>query len=181
MKIKCVKIECEVCHVVGSCQVFSNNKDEIRYGRVRHYDKVVAGKPKFIYHAQTLSYVSAQLEKLNQQNLSSSKDSNTVALGSSGACDQYGHSNGIHRPNLSEIGSESKSVGWSSSLVRTLALRAKGRRSESGSAHHQIPLRKLHFGYLLARFYLHLLAVFGAHGTVDAAVAVDFGLAVKEY
>ena len=31
--------------------------------------------------------------------------------------------------------------GRSSSLVRTLALRAKGRRSESGSAHHQVLMK----------------------------------------
>ena len=34
-----------------------------------------------------------------------------------------------------EISTESRTVGWSSSLVRTLALRAKGRRFKSGSAH----------------------------------------------
>ena len=37
-------------------------------------------------------------------------------------------------------------VGRSSSLVRTLALRAKGRRSESGSAHHLLTIKnKLEF------------------------------------
>jgi hypothetical protein len=139
-------MECEVCHVIGSCQVFSNNKGELKYGRVRHYDKVVSGKPKFTYHPQTLSYVSAQLEKLNQQNLSTSIDVNTVALRSKQAndIDQVGQVNaGIIDPTRRESGIKIESGGWSSSLVRTLALRAKGRRSESGSAHHFLLMAKL--------------------------------------
>ena len=50
-KIKCVKLECPVCHVVGSAQLFLNKKNEVRYCRVRHY--VVLNefrKPRFIYH-----------------------------------------------------------------------------------------------------------------------------------
>ena len=127
-----------MCHVVGSCQCFYNNSGELKYTRIRHYDKVVAGKPKFIYHAQTLSYVSAQIEKLDQQNLSRGEDFNTVALRSSIPKDDDHIALGHNNADLEnkESSTNRKPVGWSSSLVRTLALRAKGRRSESGSAHH---------------------------------------------
>jgi hypothetical protein len=36
MKIKCVKMQCPVCSNYGSCQIFFNRKNEIRYARVRH-------------------------------------------------------------------------------------------------------------------------------------------------
>ncbi len=50
-KIKCVKLECPVCHKVGSCQLFFNNKDEVRYCRVRHYIGLnELRKPQFKYH-----------------------------------------------------------------------------------------------------------------------------------
>jgi hypothetical protein len=96
MKIKCVKIPCQQDSILGTCQCFYNLSGELKYARIRHYDKVVSGKPKFTYHAQTLSYVFQQLEKLNQQNLSSSKESNTVAAKSVEAnCDQVGHDTNI--------------------------------------------------------------------------------------
>jgi hypothetical protein len=117
---------------------FYNNSGELKYTRIRHFDKVVSAKPKFIYHAQTLNYVSAQLEKVNQQNLSSSKESNTVVSGSEKANndDLIGHTLDIAIDlRIRESSAKTESGGWSSSLVRTLALRAKGRRSESGSAH----------------------------------------------
>jgi intergrase/recombinase len=36
MKIKCVKMQCPTCNNYGSCQIFINKKNEIRYARVRH-------------------------------------------------------------------------------------------------------------------------------------------------
>jgi hypothetical protein len=36
MKIKCVKLQCPVCSNHGSCRIFFNSKNEIRYARVRH-------------------------------------------------------------------------------------------------------------------------------------------------
>jgi hypothetical protein len=36
MKIKCVKMQCPVCSNYGSCQIFYNRENEIRYARVRH-------------------------------------------------------------------------------------------------------------------------------------------------
>ncbi|KON33887.1 MAG: hypothetical protein AC479_02920 [miscellaneous Crenarchaeota group-6 archaeon AD8-1] len=43
MKIKCVKLQCPVCNKSGSCQLFMNKANQVRYARVRHYshlDKV---------------------------------------------------------------------------------------------------------------------------------------------
>jgi hypothetical protein len=140
MKIKCVKAECEVCHIVGSMQIFLNNKGEIRYSRVRHYKGREGNKPKFSYCQQSKSYAEKKLEEYNQQNLSRREDFNTVTASSSISKDndhqEIGHSNIDLK--LKESSSNLEVGGWSSSLVRTLALRAKGRRSESGSAHHQI-------------------------------------------
>ncbi len=36
MKIKCVKAECPICGSAGSCQIFLNKQNKIKYGRVRH-------------------------------------------------------------------------------------------------------------------------------------------------
>ena len=36
MKIKCVKMQCPVCGETGSCQVFFNKQNKLKYGRVRH-------------------------------------------------------------------------------------------------------------------------------------------------
>ena len=50
-KIKCVKLECPVCHVVGSAQLFFKKNDEVRYCRVRHYVGLDEfRKPQFTYH-----------------------------------------------------------------------------------------------------------------------------------
>ena len=50
-KIKCVKLEYLVCHVVGSAQLFLNKKNEVRYCRVRHYVGLNEfRKPRFTYH-----------------------------------------------------------------------------------------------------------------------------------
>jgi hypothetical protein len=51
MKIKCMKLECSVCQKAGLAQIFSNNKGEVKYTRIRHYshnDKV-SHKPQFTY------------------------------------------------------------------------------------------------------------------------------------
>ncbi len=50
-KIKCVKMECSVCHKEGLAQIFLNRKGEINYARVRHYSHTdkVSHKPQFTY------------------------------------------------------------------------------------------------------------------------------------
>ena len=50
-KIKCLKLKCPECHVVGSAQLFLNKKNEVRYCRVRHYVGLNEfRKPQFTYH-----------------------------------------------------------------------------------------------------------------------------------
>jgi intergrase/recombinase len=50
-RIKCVKMQCPICGSTGSCQLFLNNKGEIRYARVRHYSHInkQSKKPQFTY------------------------------------------------------------------------------------------------------------------------------------
>jgi hypothetical protein len=135
MKIKRLRAECEVDRAFGLMQIFLNNSSEVKYSRVRGMIcalKLV--RPKFSYCQQSKSYAEFRLKEYL-----SSKDANRVSTGSgkAGINDQMGHANaGTIDLKVRESGSESVSGGWSSSLVRTLALRAKGRRSESGSAHH---------------------------------------------
>jgi hypothetical protein len=70
--IKCVKIPCETCGLVSTTQIFLNNEGKIKYGRVRHYEKMREGKPSFVYHTQTLAYLE---QKLNGENLNASIES----------------------------------------------------------------------------------------------------------
>ena len=50
-KIKCLKLECSVCHKVGLAQLFLNKNGDIRYARTRHfsYTDKVSHKPQFTY------------------------------------------------------------------------------------------------------------------------------------
>ncbi len=51
MKIICVKLQCPICHIAGSAQLFLNNRNEIRYSRVRQYKGLNEfKKPRFEYH-----------------------------------------------------------------------------------------------------------------------------------
>jgi len=44
-KVKCVKeFPCQQCNRRGMLQVLTSS-----YARIRHYDKLVNGKPRFIY------------------------------------------------------------------------------------------------------------------------------------
>ena len=51
VKYKCVKIECPICGNLGSCQLFLNKKNQVRYARVRHYSHIdkQTRKPQFTY------------------------------------------------------------------------------------------------------------------------------------
>ena len=71
MKIKCFKIECQVCNKLASTQVFYNGSGEVKYARAKHYMGRVDCKPQFEYHQQSLEYVKRKLNQipksLNQQ------------------------------------------------------------------------------------------------------------------
>jgi hypothetical protein len=50
-RIKCVKLECSICHKVGLAQIFLRKDGSISYARVRHYSHLdkVSKKPQFTY------------------------------------------------------------------------------------------------------------------------------------
>jgi hypothetical protein len=49
--------ECEICHVKGTLQILSKT-----YARVRHYTKLLNGKPQFQYHRNSIQYVERMLK-----------------------------------------------------------------------------------------------------------------------
>ena len=51
MRIKCVKLPCLVCGKQGSCQLFLNKQNQMRYARTRHYSHIDKDtkKPQFTY------------------------------------------------------------------------------------------------------------------------------------
>ena len=54
MVVKCVKdFSCEVCNIPGMLQILTTN-----YARVRHYVRLVNGKPVFEYHRNSIEYVN---------------------------------------------------------------------------------------------------------------------------
>ncbi len=53
-KVRCVKdFKCEICGIPGMLQMLTNN-----YARVRHYVRLVNGKPVFEYHRNSMEYVN---------------------------------------------------------------------------------------------------------------------------
>jgi hypothetical protein len=99
------------------------------------------------------SYTRTEPKESNQQNLSRGEDFNTVIAGSIIGKDDNQLALGQANADLEnkESSSNLKFGGWSSSLVRTLALRAKGRRSESGSAHHNPSTKSARFKLFLTQ------------------------------
>jgi hypothetical protein len=113
-----MKIKCEICGNLGQLQHLSEN-----YYRVKHYLGSVNGKLRFEYHKQSLEYIKRVLD--------SSSTLKTIDPIDQKSIDLKLNSNGLE---------SQKKEGRSSSLVRTLALRAKGRRFKSGPAHiHFLP------------------------------------------
>jgi hypothetical protein len=50
-RIKCVKMHCPICQIIGTAQLFLNKKSEIKYARIRHYKGLNEfKKPQFEYH-----------------------------------------------------------------------------------------------------------------------------------
>ncbi len=113
------------CGIEGLAQIFCNNSNSERYARVRHYLKQMDGKPTYLYHK--LENLAEIEELLRAKDLLSQVQQHESGQASS-SIDQNSN---ISSPN--QFSKHQK--GWSSSLVRTLALRAKGRRFKSGPAH----------------------------------------------
>jgi hypothetical protein len=68
MKIKTIRLECQVCSKISSTQLFYNSAGELRYARCRHYIDQLNGKPKFGYHQQSLEYVMDKIGKAKNSN-----------------------------------------------------------------------------------------------------------------
>ena len=62
MKIKCVRLTCQVCHKLASIQVFYNRSGDIKYARARHYTGTLNGKPQFQYHLQNIETLKTLLK-----------------------------------------------------------------------------------------------------------------------
>ena len=69
MKIKCVKLQCPICSKNGSCQIFFNKQNKIKYGRVRHYTGLnESKKPQFEYcKIEDLTRLETLLKSLDFQ------------------------------------------------------------------------------------------------------------------
>ena len=112
MKIKCVKIECSVCHRVGLAQVFLNKRNEARYARVRHYSHINkdSHKPQFTYcKIQDLEPLKTLL---CQRGISLSTEKLTAG--------QVGHGDGFATldPQLRGCATIQQNKSWASGSVR---------------------------------------------------------------
>ena len=74
VKYKCAKIECPICGNSGSCQLFLNKQNEVRYARVRHYSHLdkQTRKPQFSYCK--LTDLEALKTLLSNKNISLTTD-----------------------------------------------------------------------------------------------------------
>jgi hypothetical protein len=66
MKIKTIRLECQVCSKISSTQLFYNSAGELRYGRCRHYTGQLNGKPQFEYHQQAIEYLQRKLNEMQK-------------------------------------------------------------------------------------------------------------------
>jgi hypothetical protein len=107
-RIKCVKLECNICHRIGLAQVFLRKDGSISYARVRHYshrDKV-SHKPQFTYCK--IEDLEALKTLLSQQGISFS------TVGQLG----QGQKLNTHDPQL-RSSRLNLQIGWAGSSVRT--------------------------------------------------------------
>jgi hypothetical protein len=120
-----VRLKCEQCEIEGFLQQIGKNYYWIRHYKGLNFD---TKKSQFFYHQQSKDYVERILKELGpNENLGTSNNGQCSSV-------QCKTENFIEH-KLNDLGLESKNRGRSSSLVRTLALRAKGRRFKSGPAH----------------------------------------------
>ena len=137
-----MRLKCEQCGMEGFLQQIGKN-----YYRIRHYKGLnpITKKSEFFYHQQSKDYVERTLKDIKpNENLDTSNKGQCSSV-------QCKTQNNIEH-KLNDLGLEFKNEGRSSSLVRTLALRAKGRRFKSGPAHQLLPSIQ----YAITRFYCSL-------------------------
>ena len=93
-KIKCLKLECNLCHRAGLAQIFLRKDGSISYARVRHYTHrdSATKKPQFLYHK--IENLEELQTLLIQQGFLSSN-------GQVGHCQNlYTHDPQLRRPSL---------------------------------------------------------------------------------
>ena len=66
MKIKTVKLECQVCSKFASTHLFYNSAGKLTYARCRHYTGQLNGKPQFSYHQQSLKGLQRKLNEMHK-------------------------------------------------------------------------------------------------------------------
>jgi hypothetical protein len=119
-----------MCKATGSIQLFLNRNGKLAYARTRHYSGLNkdSKKPMFTYcKIEDLDALKTLLKSQVISMSNSKAESGQVGQG------QTAYNHDLKNLNLSL--NQQNQEGRSSSLVRTLALRAKGRRFKSGSAH----------------------------------------------
>ena len=108
-------MQCSVCHIAGSAQLFLNKNGYVRYARVRHYKGLnESKKPQFEYH---------KIEDLELKTLLKSQD---TSMSNSKAIGQLGQAQSLkkHDPEItdSSFKQQNKRLGslawWGTALVR---------------------------------------------------------------
>jgi hypothetical protein len=93
VKTQCIKdFPCEQCGKLGLLQILTAN-----YARCRHYSHLDANsrKPQFIYHRNSIAYVTEKLKGSSEKSLSSRMKTEVVAVSSKDGSDQIGHESNI--------------------------------------------------------------------------------------
>ena len=88
VKTQCVKdFPCEECGKLGLLQILTAT-----YARCRHYSHLDANtrKPQFIYHRNSIAYITEKLKGSSEKSLSSSIETEVVAVSSKDGSDQLG-------------------------------------------------------------------------------------------
>jgi hypothetical protein len=113
----------------GLMQVFYRKDGTITSARIRHYIGTEAGKPKFSYCSQQISYAQAEVNKLGQKPFNESVSSKAVAIGETYSPDQTGQDKG-----QTETSSNSKTeCGCSLAWFRTSACHVDDPGSNPGN------------------------------------------------
>ena len=112
-KFKCIKMECPICRLTGSVQLFLNRNVAVTYARTRHYSHLDkdSHKPQFTY---------CKIEDLEALKtlLSQRRVSVTAGKDTAGQVGQ-GKGFGIHDPQLRSCAPDQQKKPWACSSVRT--------------------------------------------------------------